>query len=183
MGQVDPLEITAGSVHLRPPRPDDADAVLAACQDPEIQRWTRVPVPYERSDAVTFVARVAPEGWATGTAATFLVLDSTTATLLGCVGLHRIAAGEAQIGYWLVADARGRGVGTRAVGAVVRWGFGGLGLERITWTAAVGNAASWRLVERLGFQFEGTLRKGLHHRDRRVDGWIGALLADDPVPG
>jgi RimJ/RimL family protein N-acetyltransferase len=180
---VEPLEITAGAVHLRPPRDSDADAVFAACQDAEIQRWTRVPSPYRRSDAETFVSRVAPEGWTSGTAATFLVLDSTTAALLGSVGLHRIAAGGAEIGYWIAADARGRGIGTRAVGAVVRWGFGGLGLERITWTAAVGNIGSWRLVQRLGFQFEGTLRKGLLQRDERVDGWIGSLLPDDPRVG
>jgi RimJ/RimL family protein N-acetyltransferase len=45
-------------VRLRPWRPDDVDAVTAACQDPEVQRWTRVPVPYARSDAEAFVGDV-----------------------------------------------------------------------------------------------------------------------------
>jgi RimJ/RimL family protein N-acetyltransferase len=176
---VEPTEITAGTLHLRPPRDSDVDAITAACQDPEIQRWTRVPSPYHRTDAVTFV-HTCREGWQSGTSATFLALDSTTAELVGAVGLVRIADGEADIGYWVAAGARGRGVGTIAVGAVVRWGFGALGLERIGWRAAVGNTGSWRLVQGLGFQFEGTLRRGLRHRDQRVDGWIGSLLPDDP---
>ena len=40
-----------GDLVLRPKRPEDADALTAACQDPEIPRWTFVPSPYTRADA------------------------------------------------------------------------------------------------------------------------------------
>ena len=46
---------------LRPKRPDDADAITAACQDPEIARWTFVPSPYTRADAEHFIAISAEE--------------------------------------------------------------------------------------------------------------------------
>jgi RimJ/RimL family protein N-acetyltransferase len=179
---LEPVEITAGSVHLRAPRLDDVDVVTAACQDPEIQRWTRVPSPYRRDDAVHYVQELAERGWADGTTASFLALDATSAELLASVSLQRIAAGTADVGYWVAAGARGRGVGTTAVGAVCRWGFGALGLERIGWTAAVGNVGSRRLAERLGFRVEGTLRAGLEQRGHRRDGWIGSLLPSDRPP-
>jgi RimJ/RimL family protein N-acetyltransferase len=178
---LDPTEITAGALHLRPPEPADIDAITRACQDPEIQTYTRVPAPYRREDAERFVTEVSPEGWSSGGAATFMALDATTGAVLASAGLHGIADGAAEIGFWVAASARRQGVGRTAVGAVCRWGFGALDLERISWVAVVGNTGSRRLVERLGFRYEGLLRRGTVHRGRRVDCWIGSLLPEDPL--
>ena len=52
------------AVLLRLPRPDDAEAIAAACSDPEIARWIPVPVPYSLDDALDFVDGVG-DGWAT----------------------------------------------------------------------------------------------------------------------
>ena len=52
---MEPVEITAGSLHLRPWESGDAEQVYEACQDPELQRWTTIPVPYAERDAVWFV--------------------------------------------------------------------------------------------------------------------------------
>lgn len=46
--------LTGPRVRLRPWWDDDVDAVFAACQDAEIQRWTEVPVPYRREHAAAF---------------------------------------------------------------------------------------------------------------------------------
>jgi RimJ/RimL family protein N-acetyltransferase len=178
---LEPIEITAGALHLRPPELADVDAITRACQDQEIQQFTRVPAPYRREDARHFVTELSPQGWATGTAATFVVLAATSGEVLGSVGLHGIADGGAEVGYWVAAPARRRGVGRTAVGAVCRWGFAALELERITWLALVGNTGSRRLVERLGFRYEGLLRRGMVHRGERVDCWIGSLLPEDPL--
>ena len=174
-----PTEITAGRLHLRPWRADDADAVTAVCQDPEVQRWTTLPVPYRREHAVDYVARMSPQGWADGTAACFAVVDATTAQLLANVSLNGVADGAAVIGYWAAPEARGRGVTTEAVGAVCRWGFGAVGLERITWYAVVGNTGSRRVAERNGFVVEGVLRRWLVQRGVRRDAWVAGLLPSD----
>jgi RimJ/RimL family protein N-acetyltransferase len=79
---MEPTEITAGTLHLRPFQPWDAAEVLAACQDPEIPRWTHVPSPYTAEHARAWVEEVSPQGWADGTTASFAVLDATTAQLL-----------------------------------------------------------------------------------------------------
>ncbi|MDQ1673714.1 MAG: hypothetical protein QOC98_2276 [Frankiaceae bacterium] len=195
---MDPAEITAGSLHLRVPQLAEVEQIAAACTDPEIARWTRVPSPYGRQDAVAFVHR-SLEDWHADRAATFAVLDATTAGLLGSVRLvfdpltsepltsNPPASGPrydpdvpggptASVGYWTAPQARGAGVGRRAVASLCRWGFGFLALERISWTAAVGNDASRRLAEAVGFTVEGVARRGLVLHGRRIDAWTGSLL-------
>ena len=80
------------------------------------------------------------------------------------------------IGYWAVPGTRGRGYPAEAVREVCRWAFEDLGLAVIRWDALVGNEASWRVAERVGFTREGTARARLVHRGVRVDTWIGSLL-------
>lgn len=178
---MEPTEITAGRLHLRPWQPSDADAVYAACQDPEIQRWTRVPVPYSTEDAHTFVSVNSPQGWQAGTAASFAVLDATSAELLASIALFDIAEGSAEVGYWCAPAARGQGVMTDAVGAICRWAFAELGLHRIEWVARVGSYASLAVAQKSGFRFEGLCRSGLTTRGEHHDGWWAALLATDDV--
>jgi RimJ/RimL family protein N-acetyltransferase len=183
MTALTPVEITAGRLHLRPWLPYDAEAVFEACQDPLIQRFTRVPSPYTRVDAERFVEHTSPEGWAAGTAAGFAVLDATTGALLASVGLQAVQldAGRAEVGYWAAARARGQGVTGEAVAALCRWGFGALGLHRITCLAELSNVASQRTALRAGFRFEGVARGAVASADGgRADAWQGALLADDP---
>lgn len=164
---------------LRPVEPGDVDAVFAACQDPEIQRWTTVPSPYTRDDAITYVTETNPSGWDECRAAGFAVCASETGRLLASVGLHFHRPNDdalASIGYWCAPEARGRGYVTEAVLAVAQWGFDQCGVERLEWYAVVGNDASRRVAEKAGFVVEGVLRGGLAHHGVRVDCWIGALL-------
>jgi RimJ/RimL family protein N-acetyltransferase len=180
---VEPVEITAGRLHLRPFGPADEGAVYAACQDPEIQRWTRVPSPYTREHAREFLTESVPAGWRDDTAYTFAVCDSVTADVLAAVGLHRNRTDNvAEIGYWVAAWARGHGVATDAVATVCRWGFGAVGLARIDWHAAVGNVGSRRVAERVGFSVEGRLRSRLELGGVRHDAWVAGLLPDDVGP-
>ena len=64
-------------LRLRPWRADDAPAVHATCQDPELQRWTEVPVPYLPEHAEQFVGPVAADTWAQG-GASFAVETSAS---------------------------------------------------------------------------------------------------------
>jgi RimJ/RimL family protein N-acetyltransferase len=182
---MEPVEISAGRLHLRAPGPSDWPAVHAACQDPAIRRWTSVPSPYTERDAQDFVSRYAAEGWRSGRRATFAVCDATSGALLGTAALGHLGVdddtddGIGQVGYWTAPEARGRGLTTQAVLTLCRWGFGALGLARIEWYAEVGNVGSRRVAEKAGFTYEGLLRSRLVHRGRRVDAWVGGLLAGE----
>jgi RimJ/RimL family protein N-acetyltransferase len=93
-----------------------------------------------------------------------------------------IADGGAEVGYWTAPWGRGRGATAEAVGAVCRWGFGALGLQRVLWRAGVGNWGSRAVAERCGFTVEGRLRLADVRRDgTRGDDWYGSLLATDEV--
>ncbi|MEL5992107.1 GNAT family N-acetyltransferase [Microbacterium phosphatis] len=173
----DPVVIQTSRLTLSRPVEADTEAIFEICQDPLIQRFTTVPSPYTREDAETFVSLVG-EWWESGDEYVWALRDESG--VAGMVGLHRIKAGAAELGYWLAQRARGRGYMHEAARAVVDFAFGPLRLERLEWHAVVGNTASAAVAQRLGFRLEGVRRRGLAGHGPRVDGWIAGLLADDP---
>ena len=178
------MQLAGGPLILSAPDTGDIDRIAELCRDPEIAAWTTVPTPYEREHAEGFVTRVVPDGWTSGRECTWAVREASTNVLHGMIGLHHIDDGEGEIGFWLAAEARGRGWMAGAVQLVLDFGFAappaGLGLERIVWHAYAGNAASAAVARRAGFQWEGAARLGVSHRGVRRDDWQAGLLATDP---
>ena len=149
-----PPRLTDGVVELRPPAEEDADAVFAACQDPEVSRFTSVPFPYEMRHATDWIAR-APGAWRDGTAAPMVIVDAESGELLGACGLLEMEGDQAEIGYWVKREARARGVASRAVRLVTEWGLREVGLSRIHLLADVRNVASQRVAEKAGYRRRG----------------------------
>lgn len=173
---MDPVEITADGLLLRPWRAEDADAVHEACQDPDIQRWTSVPQPYERHHAIAFVSEHSPDAWNDRSAAPLGVFDKSSGELLGANGLTWWQGAQAEVGFWIAPSARGRGVGTKATRAVAQWATEVVGIERLQWRAELGNHASRLIALRVGVVIEGVQRATIATPDRGlVDGWIGAV--------
>jgi len=147
-------------VALRPWRAGDAASVASACTDADIQRWTLVPDGYTAADAEQFVA-YATEALAAGTSAELAVVTAGDPdAVLGAAGLVRIDWDheQAEVGYWTAAEARGRGVATRAVRLLSAWAFRELPLTRLQLMPFIGNDASERVAERAGYRREGVLR-------------------------
>ena len=154
--------IAAGALTLRPWEPADTSFVFDSCQDPEVQRWTKVPAPYTALDAATFVERHArPQPEDDG--AFFAITRTESGEVLGSISFGHIdwAFGVAHVGYWVARDARGEGVATGALGSLVEWGRRELRLVEVRLQVLDGNVASQRVAERAGFE-----RAGLE----RVDG-------------
>jgi RimJ/RimL family protein N-acetyltransferase len=186
--------ISDGRTALRPWRDSDLSAIVAACQDPEIGRWTRVPSPYGETDARAFLLE-RYDAIHAGRSAPFAIVAPVRAehagcvdgdapdagTLLGSTALMRPAweHARAEVGYWLTREARGRGHATRAVRLLCAWGFATLGLERITLFAATGNLASQRVAERAGFRREAVLRSYIRYGPLRHDAAAYGLLAGE----
>jgi len=169
-----------GETALRPWRDADVPALVTACQDPEIARWTRVPSPYGESDARAYMLQ-RYDAIHAGAAAPFAIVHRDSEGLLGSISLMRPAweHARAEVGYWLAADARGTGHATRAVALICHWGFSELGLERIELLAAAPNAASQRVAQRAGFTREAVLRSYMQGRDGRQDMVCFGLLAGE----
>jgi ribosomal-protein-serine acetyltransferase len=98
--------------------------------------------------------------------------------LVGVIGFVYVdeANGRAEIGYWISEAVQGRGIMTRAVGALVRFAFESLGLNRVEIRADVDNRRSRAIPERLGFVQEAVLREGAITSGRYIDLAMYALL-------
>jgi len=173
-GDGQPL-LAAGDLTLRPWRPGDAAAVREAFDCPSIQRWH-----VRRMDGDA-EARAWIDGWAGRWAAesdaSWAVVDPDD-RVAGQVGLRTVNLFEAdaQVSYWVVPAARGKGVAGRAVEALTRWAFDGVGFNRLTLLHATANQASCRVATRAGFRLEGELRRAMLHADGWHDVHLHALL-------
>ncbi|MEV6807873.1 GNAT family N-acetyltransferase [Streptomyces sp. NPDC051132] len=172
------VTLTTDRLLLRPVVPGDADAVYAAVQDPDIQRWTTVPSPYLPEHAISFTEQTAPDGWAQGAVFTFGVFLAD-GPLTGMLALTMRSLGTAEIGFWAAKEHRGRGYVVEATLTACRWIFTAIGVDRVEWRAEVGNHASRAVAERAGFTVEGTLRSGINNKGVRRDCWVGSLLPSD----
>lgn len=187
-----PVILSDDVVTLSPPTFADTEAITAACQDIAVQSWTTVPSPYLPEHARGFVTHVS-DAWAllrSGRSdelrveATWAIrIGAATDEVAGMIGLRLEGEGSAELGYWLAPTARGRGVMTRAARLALDFGFAedGLDVDRVTWSAFVGNWASWAVAWRCGFRFEGQVRGHCVQRGARRDAWVGTLLRGDPL--
>jgi RimJ/RimL family protein N-acetyltransferase len=171
--------LTDGDILLRSWERRDVAAVAAACQDPEIPRWTVVPYHYTQRHARDFVKDTAADR-ASGRELALAIVDPED-RLMGAVGLANFDWPDlkGEIGYWITAEARRRRVGTRATRLLAVWAIEQLGLERVELLANPRNEASQQLAERAGFTREGTLRRYRRRHGVREDLVMFSLLAED----
>ncbi|MEU5938111.1 GNAT family N-acetyltransferase [Micromonospora sp. NPDC047548] len=174
---MDLVELTATGLLLRPWRAEDAPAVLTALCESAVEQWNPQGV-RDEAGAREWLRRRA-DRTAVGQLS-LAVTDAAEGTLLGGASLFQIHDGNASIGYWTAAPARGRGVASRAVTALTAWAFTDLELHRIELCHAVANPASCRVAARAGYPDEGTLRESHRYGDgRRYDEHLHARLATD----
>ncbi len=141
--------LSDGVITLRAKGRGDLDALVAICQDPAISHWTRVPSPYTREEAETWIAASELDMQA-GRAIDWLAVDER-AEIVASIAVQGISAGGGEIGYWVAASARGRGVATRAVRLAARWALEELGLDRLEIRTHEDNLASQGVARVAGF--------------------------------
>ena len=173
-----PDGLAADCVALRRLRARDAGPFAAAFKDdPRLGLAIGAEEDPTEISVRRFIARQ-PALRARGEFLGLAVTDATRKPFLGHVMLHTVTwhHQRAEIGYWLVADARGRGIGRTAVSLLVDWAFAALGLERIEITTTPDNRAARALAQSLGFAEEGVMRARNCERGRRVDVMMLARL-------
>jgi RimJ/RimL family protein N-acetyltransferase len=101
--------------------------------------------------------------------------------VIGNIGIRRKPENdwEADIGYELAPEYWGRGYATEAALAIVDFGFRELGLHRISSWCIADNAASARVLERVGLRPEGRLRENEHFKGRWWDTLLYGLLESE----
>lgn len=154
MTAIEVPDLRDGDLRLRPPAERDIPRITAACQDAEVQRWTRVPSPYRAEDATAFV-RQAAEALETGRGAHLVVVRDDD-LVLAATGIdidRRDQSG--QVGYWVAPDARRQGIAIRSTRRLLRWGFEELSLAYVELIAAAENLGSNAVARALGCTLEG----------------------------
>jgi RimJ/RimL family protein N-acetyltransferase len=175
--------LSDGIVSLRPWTVDDVPAIAAACEDPEIARWIhQLPSPYRESDAREYVQSTVV-AWNDELGAFFAIVDCSSRDVIGSIALHVLdrELANLEVGYWMAAPARGRGLTTRALMLLSGWALRRAGAQRVQLRADILNTASIRVAEKAGFTREGTLRaSGFNEREsRRVDYAVFSLVPGD----
>jgi RimJ/RimL family protein N-acetyltransferase len=162
-------------VTLRPWAAEDAQAIVDCVDgDPEIARWLdQVPQPYSLEDAKGYIDGLGEHA--------FAIVETETGRVLGSIGFGPVNDGVSEIGYWLRADARGRGVTTRALVLLSRWALAREDVARVQLRADVENEPSCRAAVRAGFRREGVLRSAHWNPrlGRRQDWAMYSLLPGD----
>jgi RimJ/RimL family protein N-acetyltransferase len=138
-----------------------------------------VPLNYRERHAREFIGGTAAD-LANGRELALAIVDGDD-RLLGALGISNFDWTDlkAEIGYWMAAEARGRGIGTRATRLLAEWALTSLGLERLELLAHPDNEASRRLAERAGFTREGTLRRYRRRHGVREDLVMFSMLVED----
>jgi ribosomal-protein-alanine N-acetyltransferase len=106
--------------------------------------------------------------------------------LVGQLNVSSITFGSlssATIGYWVAQDVAGRGITPTAVGLATDYCFGVLHLHRMEICIRPENGPSLRVVEKLGFRYEGLRRRFIHINGEWRDHYSFALVAEEVPRG
>ena len=172
------IELGQGAA-LRPIGEHDLDELhaLKEANVAHLRPW--MPWAEQNRDGTAEYVHGAVAQWALGEGGAYAVVEHRR--IVGTAGVHSIDRRNAStaLGYWLAADAQGRGLVTRAAAALCDRCFGELALHRVEIRAHPANVRSRAVAERLGFALEGTAREAEQHPDGFRDLVVYALLATD----
>jgi ribosomal-protein-serine acetyltransferase len=179
MEQIKPLPIAPGAV-LRPFKPADAGELTEAiaANREHLARWLPWAETHGFEDSVDYLDRKRAQIEANDGFEGSIVLDGRIVGGAGFPGVDWINR-STSIGYWLAADAVGRGLMTGAVRALVDHAFGTWELHRVIIEAVVDNARSRAIPERIGFREEALLREAKLIQGRYEDAVLYAMLASE----
>ncbi len=139
---------------LRPPQMDDA-VDLAGLIDRQVAEMTSgVPYPASKATVEAFLDRVREEGLQRHRP---FVITSRDHEPMGVLGFHHKSGAIFELGYWLGAGFRGRGLATEAVTAAMAWARDVWGARLAASGHFVDNPASARVLEKAGFLYTGVV--------------------------
>jgi [ribosomal protein S5]-alanine N-acetyltransferase len=172
-------ELLTERLVLRPFVLDDGRAVEQLAGARLIADTTlSIPHPYPTGGGAAWIATHA-EAWNHGAGLALAVCSRDGAgVLLGAVSLQIAQAHRhGEIGYWIGVDHWGNGFATEAAIAVTTYAFRELGLHRVQGGHFTRNAASGRVLQKLGMQLEGVHRDAYYRWGKFEDVAVYAILA------
>lgn len=155
----------------------DAADLAAAVSNKKVQDNLRdgLPYPYTEQDGVDFISAMlsADEN------ETFAFAISLDSKVVGSIGVFRqgnIHRRTGELGYYIAEEYWGRGIMPEAVKQICNYVFGKSDIIRIYAEPFAYNTASCRVLEKAGFQYEGTLRNNAVKNGKVIDMKMYSLL-------
>lgn len=165
-GALPELALEGSGLQLRPFSMVDLPLIEEASRDPFIPLITTVPSSFTTEEGSAFIERqvsrrTGGEGWS------LAIHDRSAGRAVGQIGLwlRNVHKGRAEIGYWVVASARGSGAAARATDLLSAWALSNLNVSRLSLFIEPWNTGSIRTAESAGYEREGLLKSW-----ERVDG-------------
>ncbi|MFE6967398.1 GNAT family N-acetyltransferase [Agromyces sp. NPDC057679] len=167
-------------LRLRPFADGDADALFALNSDAYVLRYWDSPPWTDRSSIERFMAgcrRMEEEG----TGARVAIERTSDQMFVGWCTFNSWDPDfkSASLGYCFTQSSWGHGYATESARAVLGWAFDTLDLNRVQSETDTRNVASARVLEKLGFEREGTLREDCIVNGDVSDSWVYGLLRRD----
>lgn len=170
-------------LELRPLGLEDVDALWPYVSDPELPKHMTWEAHRDPSETAQFVSAM-EEARERGTSYVWSLRRD--GALCGLIGLHGVVRtvlawrqDRAELGYWCGPPFQGRGLVTEAAREVLRFAFEELGLHKVTVGCLVENAASRRVIEKLGFRLVGEQRDHAFRFGRWWNHLAYELLVDE----
>ncbi|MEO8035396.1 MAG: GNAT family N-acetyltransferase, partial [Acidobacteriota bacterium] len=136
-----------------------------------------IPHPYPAGEAIQWIAT---QDGSSNRAHTFAITRRSDGALLGAIGLMLTPEHDrGELGYWIGVPYWGNGYLTEAARAIVGYGFESLGVNRIFAACFARNAASMRVLQKIGMRHEGTQRQHLRKWEEYVDAEMYGMLRSD----
>ncbi len=169
------------TIRLEPLVEAHLEGVAGLLDDPDVQRFTRVPAPAPADFPRRWLDRY-EAGRLDGSREAFAIVEDGTFLGLALAPEIEAEAREVELGYVVAPSARGRGVASTGLRLLTDWAFEELGALRIELLIDVDNEPSKHVAERCGYVREGVLRSTYLKQDLRSDTEIWSRLATDPAP-
>ena len=158
----------------------DADAVFAACSNPNVTRFVLFDTHTTLDDSLAFVRDFASANYDEMIPDPFAITlrHDADPRLLGALGCHWVSQPHhtMELGYWLAEHLWGRGLATEAARAVLGFVFRNYPVERIQARVIAGNPASGRVLQKVGFSLEGRHRSVFFRHGQFVDAEMYSIL-------
>lgn len=173
------VTLTGERTRLREFRAEDLEDSLAVVADDEVTQWLSFDslTREQQADRLTAAIERASQTPRNEYYLALTTLDSDRLIGFARLGLSGVQA--AKLGYSVAAPHWGKGYATDAARTLVSFGLAELGLHRITAAIGPDNAASIRVVKRLGFSYEGRLRDHVFTNGAWRDSDLYAVLAHE----
>ncbi|MBD3247898.1 GNAT family N-acetyltransferase [Candidatus Falkowbacteria bacterium] len=167
------FEIKGKRIILRNIGKCDANSIYKHANDKKVFRYTTLPYPYTKKDALEFIP-IAQKGLREQTDYELGIAMKDEDSIIGMIALKHIDRENklsAEIGYWLGVKYWRQGITSEAAGLMLDFAFYDLNLNKVFAKVMEPNQASVKLLQKLGFKKEGFLRK----HEKRNGVWMNVI--------